>query len=52
MPKHRYISLLRNSYMIKVGTKYIGTRKTIEEAIKLRDEYCSKNNIKIPEDKR
>lgn len=52
MKRHIYISMIRGSYMVKVKTEYVGTKKTIDEAIKLRDEYCSKNNIKIPEDKR
>lgn len=52
MKRHIYISLSRNGYMIKVGTKYIGYRKTLKEAIELRDAYCRDCDIKIPEDKR
>ena len=49
MQRIKYISMIRGHYMVKVGTKYIGTRKTIPEAKKLRDEYCRENNIKISE---
>lgn len=52
MERHIYISRIRGSYMVKVKTEYVGTKKTLEEAIKMRDEYCAENNIKIPEDKR
>lgn len=48
MNKYVYISFNRGGYMVKVKTKYIGYKKTIEEAIKLRDEYCLANNIQLP----
>lgn len=51
MQRIKYISMIRGYYMVKVGTKYIGTRKTIDEAVKLRNEYCQANNIQLPEDK-
>ena len=47
MSRHIYISMIRGHYMVKVGTKYIGMRKNINDAIKLRNNYCKENGIII-----
>lgn len=46
--KHKYITISRNKFRVQIyPMKYIGTTDTLEEAIKMRDEYLIKNKLSL-----
>lgn len=46
--KHKYITMSRGKFRVQIyPIKYIGTTETLEEAIKMRDEYLKKNKLTL-----
>lgn len=46
--KHKYITMSRDKFRVQIyPMKYIGTTETLEEAIKMRDEYLKKNKLTL-----